>query len=183
MGVLALLISPVWLFSHEGFRVPTLIGGGVFVVAVFVGTLIGMPVRTTAFHRLAARSAPLVLAIRAYDTKYGQPPPDLAALVPEYFPSVPGTGMGAYPNYRYLVGKPAASYAGNPWVLVVSPNYRYLVGKPAASYAGNPWVLVVSTPSGGINFDCFLYFPLQNYPETGYGGWLERMAGWAYVHE
>ncbi len=47
----------------------------------------------------------------------------------------------------------------------------------------NPWVLIVHTPSGGINFDQFMYFPLQNYPESGYGGWLARIRDWAYVHE
>jgi hypothetical protein len=40
-----------------------------------------------------------------------------------------------------------------------------------------------STPSGGINFDSFLYLPLQNWPERGYGGVLQRIDDWAYVHE
>jgi hypothetical protein len=43
-------------------------------------------------------------------------------------------------------------------------------------------VLLVSTLKGG-SFDRFLYFPLQNYPEDGYGGSLERIGDWAYLHE
>jgi hypothetical protein len=43
------------------------------------------------------------------------------------------------------------------------PDYQYYVGTNAARYGSNPWVLVVHTPSGGINFDQFMYFPLQNY--------------------
>jgi hypothetical protein len=61
------------------------------------------------------------------------------------------------------------------------PEYRYTPN--ATNYEGNPWVITVFTPSGGINFDQFMYFPLTNYPKTGYGGWLERVGDWAYVHE
>ena len=63
------------------------------------------------------------------------------------------------------------------------PEYKYLSGEKVKDYDGNPWVLYVFTPSGGINFDQFLYFPLQNYPSHGYGGSLERIGNWAYVHE
>lgn len=76
------------------------------------------------------------------------------------------------PSFYRLFQTPACAY----------PNYEYHVGKPAGCFE-NPWVLVVFTPSGGINFDQFMYFPLQNYPEHGYGGWLERIDDWAYVHE
>ena len=63
------------------------------------------------------------------------------------------------------------------------PEYQYFVGEKAASYEGNPWVLYIFTPAGGINFDSFMYFPRQNYPDHGYGGSLERVADWVYVHE
>jgi len=124
----------------------------------FVAALqIGRHIRTNAFHRLAERSTPLVAAIRAYEQKHGSPPDSLEALVPEFIPSVPSTGIGAYPEYRYYL----------------APEH----------YDGNPWVLIVFTPSGVLNFDQFMYFPLGNYPRTGYGGWLERVGDWAYVHE
>lgn len=63
------------------------------------------------------------------------------------------------------------------------PKFEYVAGEKAKSYGDNPWVLYVFTPSGGINFDQFMYFPKQNYPKHGYGGWLERVGEWAYVHE
>ena len=63
------------------------------------------------------------------------------------------------------------------------PKFEFVAGQKALDYHENPWVLCVFTPSGGINFDQFMYFPKQNYPETGYGGWLERIGDWAYVHE
>jgi hypothetical protein len=47
----------------------------------------------------------------------------------------------------------------------------------------NAWVLYVDTPRAGINFDQFIYLPLTNYPPRGFGGRLERLGDWAYVHE
>jgi hypothetical protein len=117
-------------------------------------------IRMKAFGRLAERSAPLVAAIKSYDQKHGKPPESLEALVPEFLAAVPGTGMAAYPKYNYYAGE-----------------------KAAANYDSNSWVLSVSCPSGIINFDQFLYFPRQNYPATGYGGSLEKVKDWAYVHE
>jgi hypothetical protein len=123
------------------------------------GLVIGERIRFWAFDRLAERSVPLVSAIRSYETARGQPPPTLEALVPTFLPRVPRTGMMAYPDYQYYVGP------------------------DAQRHDGNPWALVVFTPGGGINFDRFMYFPLQNYPEIGYGGPLARIRDWAYVHE
>lgn len=126
---------------------------GAFVLSVRIGE----SVRMSAFHRLSERSRPLVAAVRAFEQKHGRPPESLQALVSGFISSVPSTGMGAYPEYRYST--------------------------PATNHDGNPWVITIFTPSGGINFDQFMYFPLSNYPKTGYGGWLERVGDWAYVHE
>jgi hypothetical protein len=68
------------------------------------GLLIGNRIRFWAFDRLATLSTLLVSAIRNYESAHGQPPPALAALVPEFLQKVPGTGMMAYPDYRYYVG-------------------------------------------------------------------------------
>jgi hypothetical protein len=129
----------------------------VYLVAFIVSIRVGHSVRMNAFHRLAERSKPLVAAVHAFDQKHGRPPESLQALVPEFIASVPSTGMGAYPEYQYST--------------------------PATNHDGNPWIITIFTPSGGINFDQFMYFPLTNYPKKGYGGWLERVGDWAYVHE
>jgi hypothetical protein len=138
--------------------------------ALLVGTLLfaslsiiamrqGGRIRTAGFERLAERSRPLIQAIEAYARDRGDPPANLEHLVPEYLPAVPKTGMAAYPEYEYFAGSIAVE--------------RY----------GQPWVLSVFCPSGGINFDQFLYFPDGDYPEQGHGGWLQRIGDWAYVHE
>lgn len=117
-------------------------------------------IRAHGFRQLAHRSKPLIEAIRAYERKYGKPPERLPALVPEFLPGIPGTGMAAYPDYEYDV-------------IAVKDNEN----------CGNPWVLYVNTSSGFLNFDSFLYHPNGRYPEEGYGGVLERIDDWAYVHE
>ena len=121
---------------------------------------IGGQVRMYGFHRLAERSVPLVQAIRGFENEKGHPPNSLKDLIPEYLHSIPDTGMGAYPNYKYIVGEESRKCWDN-----------------------NPWVLYIDTSSGGLNWDMFMYFPNQNYPKRGYGGALEQIGYWAYVHE
>lgn len=58
-------------------------------------------VRTMALERLAERSQPIVDAILAYEQRHAAPPPDLAALVPEFLPEVPSTGRLDFPSYEY----------------------------------------------------------------------------------
>jgi hypothetical protein len=83
----------------------------------------------------------------------------LDALVPKHIAAIPGTGLRAYPRYNYVTGE------------------------QAKDYDDNPWALYVDTSSGIGNWDLFLYLPRQNYPRYGYGGGLERVGEWAYVHE
>lgn len=161
VALMALFVLPFQLFSRRlrAFAIRYLIAAVVFLAAALIGLFLGVRVRTTAFEKLAERSAPLIQAIRSYEAQHGAPPPDLDALVPGFLPSVPRTGMAAYPEYGYFVTK------------------------TADEKLGNPWVIIINTPSGGINFDEFMYFPLQNYPEKGYGGSLQRIRDWAYLHE
>ncbi len=125
--------------------------------AFMASTEVAHRIRMDAFARLAERSKPLIASVRAYEQKHGQPPIVLSSLVPEFINAVPSTGMGGYPKYEYSTA--------------------------STNYHGNPWVLSVFTPSGGINFDKFLFFPLTNYPPKGYGGVLRRIGDWAYVFE
>ncbi|MFN7140928.1 MAG: hypothetical protein ACK4UN_16470 [Limisphaerales bacterium] len=165
LGFPALAAAPILLAALVGLAFPRVSShaailafcSAAYVIAFVAALRLGESIRMSAFHRLAERSQPLVAAIHEFEQKYGHPPESLQSLVPEFLPSVPSTGMAAYPEYRYTAS--------------------------ATNYHGNPWVITVFTPSGGINFDQFMYFPLTNYPQRGYGGWLERVGDWAYVHE
>lgn len=165
LGILASAMAVVvlpFLLLRRGSRMLVfawLIAAMAYLALAVGGVILGSRIRSWGFDRLAVRSAPLVSAIRAYADANGHPPSALGELVPGYLARVPQTGIMAYPEYQYFVGI------------------------EAARYDTNPWVLVVHTPSGGINFDQFMYFPLQNYPTRGYGGSLVRIRDWAYVHE
>lgn len=132
--------------------------------AVLLGaplTLLGINwserLRHQAFVELSQRSAPVVTAIQEFVRQRGQPPTALEDLVPDFLPELPETGLCAYPNYTLLSGEKAQRFEANPWVLMVSV--------------------------GSLDFDVFLYLPLQNYPAHGFGGVVERMGDWGYVHE
>jgi hypothetical protein len=166
IGLLALLAGPAAIVSLAGglafqrFRRIALLSAlssAVFWCAFMVARPLGDRIRTNAFLRLAERSEPLVDAIRDYESKYGRPPKSLPALVPQFIPAIPATQIGAYPRFDYL---------NHP-----------------TNYEGNPWVLKISSVKNGVTLDRFLYFPLGNYPQSGYGGTLERVGEWAYVSE
>jgi hypothetical protein len=72
---------------------------------------------------------------------------------------VPYTGMIAYPQFLY--SKDRNDIQTNP-----------------GSYG-----LRIEYTSGGINFDRFIYWPSETYPDTIKDNWVERIHKWAYVHE
>jgi hypothetical protein len=130
------------------------------VVGLFGGVRLGNIARMSGMRSFAKRSEAVVTAIHQYERDHGEPPSHLDSLVPTYLNTVPTTGMAAYPEYRYHSGVDAME-----------------------RFYGNPWALSVFTPRGFINFDMMVYLPKQNYPERGYGGVLEHVGSWAYVHE
>ncbi|HUP60753.1 MAG TPA: hypothetical protein VNA69_10080 [Thermoanaerobaculia bacterium] len=156
----SILSLPLLAFA----RTRKLIGAlPVIAVMTLIGTVLGFvsenAYRTYAFRRLSVRSKPLIAAVQQFVAERGVPPPDLSSLVPGYLAAVPRTGMGAYPEYRLVSDE------------------------GVQKDTGNRWILMVDTPSGAINWDVFVYYPNQRYPETGFDGVLERIGDWAYVHE
>lgn len=114
-------------------------------------------VRTACFRALGERSMPLVNAIVNFSQVKHRPPKELTELVPNFIPQIPTTGMGAYPEYQYEV----------------------FDDKGSASL----WELRVPCSVGMLNWDVFFYWPREKYPSHIYGGWVEAMGKWAYVHE
>ncbi len=131
----------------------------VYVVSVLFSLHLGYKIRHRAFEELAIRSQHLVDAIHRFESERGSPPESLVELVPNYLPGIPATGIGAYPDYHY----DAADYARRQ--------------------GAGDWLLWVPTSSGGINFDRFVYFPSETYPERGESGAYEPIGKWAYYHE
>ncbi len=134
---------------------------GVFIVlGFFAASHFSMTIRMKTFERLGERSMPLVSAIHRFCTDSGRPPQTLSELVPAYLEQVPRTGIAAYPEFDYVSGEDALLY-----------------------FDANPWAIFVRCPFTLFNWDRFLYLPRKNYPLRGYGGTLERLGDWAYVHE
>jgi hypothetical protein len=92
--------------------------------------------------------------------------------------------VAAIRAYQEAHGKPPATLADIPPALLHGlPFHYYSDAHTPTQYHGNSWVLSLDTGSGFLNWDQFLYYPQQNYPATGHGGWLRRIEEWAYVHE
>ena len=156
--VASLLALPFRARRKEAINL--LAGATVYLAIGVLCVSIGWKVRMRGFERLVERSRPLISSVHRFEADNNRPPASLAELVPKYLAAVPTTGMGAYPDYEYVTG-----------------------AKARENYHGNAWAVWVDTPSGGINWDIFLYYPEQNYPERGHGGSLDRVKDWAYVHE
>lgn len=147
------------LFSgnrHSSLR--NLLIGTCAVVFVFCGLKGRFAIRTKQFEDLANRSRPLIAAISRFEKDHGRPPAKLDALVPKYIGEVPHTGMGAYPDYEYKVS-------------------------PIDPGLDAQWELSVPCSVGIANWDLFYYLPTEKYPQRNYGGYIEPIKNWAYVHE
>jgi hypothetical protein len=63
--------------------------------------------------------------------------------------------------------------------------FQDLLGAPDGTRAVEnvPWELRINCSTGFLNRDVFFYWPLQKYPPQIYGGEVEQVADWAYVHD
>lgn len=126
------------------------------IVGGMGGAMAGQALRMHAFELAAQRAAPLVAAVKAYERDHAEPPRALDALVPAHLPGLPDK----LPPMKIVTDAAVMARLGN-----------------------NRWALVSRVSSGFVNWDLFLYLPSQDYPEAGYGGRLQRVGDWAYVHE
>lgn len=136
-----------------------LVGSGMMVVLSILSLKSADFIRMQGFERLSKEAAPLIAAINDYYENFGQPPESLNLLKVNYPPGHEIKG-GDLPDFTYIRG-----------------------GRAIERYHGNPWVLVLEAPTGPLRWDKFVYYPLQNYPSLGHGGWFESVGEWAYVHE
>jgi len=150
---------PFLLFSQE--RRAWAARQSVLCIALVAGVLAGflgsMPIRRARFAAATVRAMPLIEAVEAQRKATGSPPDELESLVPSRLSELPSTGMLAYPRFSYRT-----SGGDDPF---------------------KTYELAIHCPSGGINFDRFVYWPEKGYPNHMYGGWVERIGDWAYVHE
>jgi hypothetical protein len=122
--------------------------------------------RRRAVERAIIRARPVVEAIRQYEREHKGAPASLYVLVPKYLLEVPTTGMGAFPNFEYVLERwrRQTAPAGTPMPIV------------------DPWYLRVSMPLA-MSWDELLYYPSQRYPGRDKGVTVSRVGEWAYIHE
>ena len=160
-GVLLLyfIVSGLQSVFMAGKRLHYLKSTGLALLSIVIficGVKLGYDLRLHAFATLGKRFQPLITAIKNYERDRGAPPSELKLLEPKYIEKLPtSTGMAAYSQYEYEVFKDGDS----------------------------PWEISIPCSSGMLNWDVFFYWPSQKYPLQTYGGIVERIDDWAYVHE
>ncbi|HET6156840.1 MAG TPA: hypothetical protein VFE34_00710 [Dongiaceae bacterium] len=139
-GTIILIAAPIYSLLAWSWRPIVL---ALILVIVGMGgiapAIIGAKyLRLWGFDLFSRRSEDMVNAIEEYSRATGAPPATLAALVPDYLPSIPKTGMAAQPDYRYEP-KSGPCSVENAWHL---------------------WVSVTQF----IDMNRLLYCPKQDYP-------------------
>lgn len=136
-------------------------------VFVIVSFSVARNPHNIAVREVAEQGAPLIDAIRRFETTRGTPPATLSELVPEYLPSIPTTGIRLAPEYEYRVGSDAR--CDNPWML--SHSFPDMLPFPLSP---------ISTDFGCTHY----YLPRGNYLDKtclGNTPHTEVMFGWAVV--
>ena len=112
------------------------------------------PIRRHVFERVASEGEPLIDALHAYQQDHSSPAPDLKRLVPAYLPKVPKTGLYEFSDFDY-----------------------------SADLEAQSWELSIGVSSGILNWDRFVYWSGEDYPEELATARVERVGRWAYLHE
>ncbi len=161
LGMVIMVVATFGLISSKSrcAAMAVLIGSGLMVVLSIASLKSADSIRMHGFERLSQETKPLISAISTYTEKYGQPPENLDVLDITY-PADHVIKGGELPEFAYIPGDRALE-----------------------RYHGNPWVLILEAPTGPLRWDKFVYYPLQNYPSLGNGGWYESVGAWAYLHE
>lgn len=144
-------------FRRRGIVLTTLCFA--FVTGSLLGIWISFHVARMGWHQVTARAEALISAIHAYEQRSGAPPSSLELLVPSDLAEVPTTGLGNLAPFHYRRAEGTNLVMGDRWALRVNP------------------------PQIGLGFDTLFYIPSEQYPERGFGGRIERVGRWAYVHE
>ena len=114
-------------------------------------------VRSVAMMNAALTGSRISEALDRYRADHGAYPDEFDDLVPQYVDQIPFTGMVGYPQFYYKSGANIPGSGG------------YEIG--------------INCPIAVLNWDKFFYWPSKAYPKSIYGGSVEPIGDWAYVHE
>jgi hypothetical protein len=170
LGALMLSVLATPFMLHRATRevaLATFCGALTFVAVAVAALHLHNDARMIAFGRVAQDAEPLVDALNDFAAREGRPPGALEELIPEYLDQVPSAshGLGNFHYQQYALGLTATDV------------------DTAEHVAPAPWSLLVHCGRGMLNWDVFVYWPGEQYPNEMYGGYVERVGRWAYVHE
>ena len=131
------------------------------VAAAMMSVFLYVQLQRLGARKAADRGEVIIHAIRNYEAEVGVLPASLADLVPRELDSIPETGMAGFPSFDY---RETRTETGESERLFASYELRVNLYKL-------------------LQFDCLVYWPEGNYPDLMYGGGVERIGAWAYVHE
>ena len=126
-------------------------------LTLMVGSREVQQFRHNTFEALTERSKPLINAIEKFNSDSGRYPESLVELVPAYQSEVPGTGIPLCPDYIYSRANKETHY--------------------------KKYEILIQCSGGNRKRDSFFYWPEGNYPEHIYGGRMDKINDWVYVHE
>ena len=156
LGLSAVLVLIGMVAQSPGLlcRAGGVFAGAMLLLAGGTGLGTGWAVDRWRIVRMTVRGAPVVAAIKQYESEHGVPPGDLKALVPKYLPAgIPDPCLGKEREFRYS----RATSESPDWLLDVESPWPRLLGPDSIQY----------TPNGR-------YYPSADY---------DIIAGWAYIPE
>lgn len=110
--------------------------------------------RDIALNTIVNSAEPILGALAKYKEQNAIYPVSLTTLVPTYLKSIPATGLCAYPDFIYKM-----------------------------EFNPSDYELAVNMSDGMPNWDRFVYWPSEKYPDDMQGGYVDRFRKWAYVNE
>ncbi len=123
---------------------------------VTVATRLQDRVWQACYPRIRERGQPIIDALRSFERDHGHPPGGLVALVPEYLPDIPTTGVDAYPDFLY---------------------------REATAWRKTSWQLTASTPRGIIDFSAYVYCSDPKDPDLTAPSSEQRVGQWVYIRD
>lgn len=125
----------------------------------FIAARATFSLRYLAFACAAQRGEPIIVALAQYRAKTGTYPDSLDALIGEYLPAIPSTGLIGYPRFEYQNDR---------------HNNRPFPGE---------YDLRIPCPMSLLNFDRFIYWPSEEYSALEEREAIKRLGNWVYLHE
>jgi hypothetical protein len=137
VGTLSLFFSV--LVPWRNAALSALVAGATATPLLLAGFPLVSGASELALERLVRRSEPLVTAVRAFESRHGRPPPHLEALVPEFLPSLPTTGLPDAPSYAYKLD-PASGDSPSSWRLGIELGGVFDFDELVLTSDGKPWL-------------------------------------------